>query len=80
MNDFNRGLTLRSWTSQLRNRKDIRVLINRNDFLLNEEDVGWLESTIGSSRLQVFPSGGHLGNLADPSVQKEIVKSLQGLR
>ena len=77
MDEFNRGLTLRSWTSQLRNRKDIRVVINRNDFLLNEEDVGWLESTIGPSRLKVFPNGGHLGNLAEPSVQKEIVKSLQ---
>jgi hypothetical protein len=75
--DFNRALTLRTYSSQLRNRKDIHVLINRNDFLLDEEDIDWLESTISSSRLNIFSSGGHLGNLADPSVQKEIVKSLQ---
>ena len=71
---------LRSHESKLRRQSKIRVLVNRNDFLLPQNDLSWLKSTFSPSQLTVFPDGGHLGNLGDANVQKAILGSLRGLR
>ena len=70
---------LRAHGSLLRKQPKVRILANRNDFLLSSEDLSWLRSTFAPSQLAVFPDGGHLGNLATPPVQKAALESLRGL-
>lgn len=53
----------------------VRVLTNADDFLLGPDDATWLKATLGE-RAQVFPHGGHLGNLWVPEVQEAILAAL----
>lgn len=78
--DFIREGTLETYTNRLHAQAKIRVLANANDFLLAPRDLAWLQSTFGPSRIKVFPSGGHLGNLATQPVQQGVIDALQGLR
>ena len=71
---------LRSYDPGLRANPNIRVIDNQNDFLLTGEDLTWLRATFGPDRLTVFPQGGHLGNLNNPTVQKAILGALAGLK
>lgn len=75
-----RHANLRTNERRLRNHPNIRVLTNRNDFMLPDKDLRWLKKTFSSSKLTVFPQGGHLGNLNSPAVEKAIVKALNGLK
>ena len=56
---------------------NVFVMHNRNDFLMKSEDMAWLEATFGD-RANVFPRGGHLGNLFIPDVQAELIKLVEG--
>jgi ABC-type transporter lipoprotein component MlaA/pimeloyl-ACP methyl ester carboxylesterase len=67
---------LRTYDASLRANANIRIIVNQNDFLLAEEDLAWLHATFGPGQLTVFPQGGHLGNLANPAVQKAILAAL----
>jgi ABC-type transporter lipoprotein component MlaA/pimeloyl-ACP methyl ester carboxylesterase len=80
LKDFARETNLRSYEKALQAHPKVRVVTNRNDFLMTPSDVSWLESTLGSSRLTLFSSGGHLGNMASAPVQKALIKSLQGMK
>ncbi len=71
---------LRSYDPGLRANPNIRVIDNQNDFLLTDEDLTWLRATFGPDRLTVFPQGGHLGNLNNPTVQNAILGALAGLK
>lgn len=75
-----RHANLRNSAQKLRNQPKIRIITNRNDFLLPDKDLRWLKSIFSSSQLTVFPEGGHLGNLDDPAVEKAIIKALDGLK
>ena len=75
-----RHANLRNSASKLRNQPKIRIITNRNDFLLPDRDLKWLKRNFSSSQLTVFPQGGHLGNLNDPAVEKAIAKALDGLK
>lgn len=77
--DFERENNLRSCRSSLAANSKVRVIVNADDFVTNRSDISWLKSTVASSRLTVFPNGGHLGNLATPPVRQSILKSLEGL-
>jgi ABC-type transporter lipoprotein component MlaA/pimeloyl-ACP methyl ester carboxylesterase len=70
---------LRTYSTGLRANPDIRVIVNRNDFLLADEDLAWLHDTFGTNQLTVFRQGGHLGNLSNLTVQKCVVAALAGL-
>ena len=70
---------LRTYDAGLRANPDIRIIDNQNDFLLTDEDLAWLHATFGPDVLTVFPQGGHLGNLINPTVQKTILGALAGL-
>ena len=70
---------LRTYEAGLRANPKIRIILNENDFLLDESDLAWLRSTFPGEQLTVFPDGGHLGNLAEPAMQKAIVGALAGL-
>lgn len=71
---------LRTYEAGLRGNPNFRVIVNQNDFLLADEDLAWLRATFGEERLTVFAQGGHLGNLANPTVQKTIMEALAGLK
>ncbi len=67
---------LRTYDAGLRANPNIRIIVNQNDFLLTDEDLGWLHATFGPGQLTVFPQGGHLGNLSNLTVQKSILAAL----
>ena len=70
---------LRTYGAGLHANPDIRLILNRNDFLLPDTDLAWLQATFDPSQITLFEHGGHLGNLAYPDVQKAIVGALDGL-
>lgn len=74
-----RASDLRTYEAGLRANQNVRLILNQNDFLLPDEDLRWLQATLPAEDLTVFPQGGHLGNLANPTVQKAIVRALEGL-
>jgi len=78
--DFYRESNLRSYRNALRADQRLRVITNKNDFILSSKDVSWLRSTFGTSRLTLLPNGGHIGNVATPLVEKATLKSLEGLK
>jgi ABC-type transporter lipoprotein component MlaA/pimeloyl-ACP methyl ester carboxylesterase len=71
---------LRTYDAGLRANPNTRVIINQNDFLLEDEDVAWLRATTKAENFTVFQQGGHLGNLFNPAVQKTILGALAGLK
>jgi hypothetical protein len=71
---------LHTLTLPLRGNPKLRVFANTNDFLTTTEDVQWLTDVIGSEHVSLFPTGGHLGNLNRPSVQRAIMDSIGDLR
>jgi len=78
--DFNRETNLMTYGNRLHSQSKVRVIANRNDFVLTPADIAWMQSTLGTSRLRIFPDGGHLGNLASPPVQQAILETLSGLK
>ena len=71
---------LRTYEAGLRANPGIRVIVNQNDFLLEEQDLDWLHATFTPEQLTVFTKGGHLGNLFNPAVQKSILAALTPMR
>jgi len=77
---FRREADLKNFRGGLQSNPKVRVIVNANDFLLGPGDVSWLKSTVGSSRVTVFPNGGHLGNVGTPPVQQAVIKAVSGLK
>ena len=73
--ELERSADLRSQEKLLRDDPRVRVLTNRDDFILSKDDLAWLERVLGE-RLTLHPDGGHLGNLHTPEVQGEIMDAL----
>jgi ABC-type transporter lipoprotein component MlaA/pimeloyl-ACP methyl ester carboxylesterase len=71
---------LRNKSTTLRSNAKVRVLSNRNDFLLGPSDAAWLKATFSGKKLTMFPNGGHLGNLSSPPMRAAILEALKGLR
>lgn len=71
---------LRTYGVGLHANPDVRLVVNRNDFLLAKEDVEWFQTTFDSRQLTIFEQGGHLGNLAHPEVQRAILGALEDLK
>jgi hypothetical protein len=71
---------LRTYATGIQANPNIRLIINRNDFLLSEPDLAWLQTTFTTNQLTLFEQGGHLGNLSHPAVQQAIVGALDGLK
>jgi ABC-type transporter lipoprotein component MlaA len=66
---------LASHERELRSDPRIRAMTNADDFILGAENLAWLRQTLGP-RLTVNAGGGHLGNLAQPEVQRVILDGL----
>lgn len=73
-------VNLRTQAGKLREQSKVRIIVNENDFLLQQDDISWLRSTFSKSHLTVFPDGGHLGNIGEAKVQQAIMKALDGLK
>jgi ABC-type transporter lipoprotein component MlaA len=71
---------LRTLTPWLAGQSKVRVFVNENDFLRTHEDEAWLRHTFGRDRVTIFPTGGHLGGLHKPEVQRQIMESLSDLQ
>ena len=71
---------LHTLTQPLRGNTKLRVFANTNDFLTTAEDVQWLTEVVGPDHVSLFPTGGHLGNLNRPSVQRAIMDSIEDVR
>jgi len=72
--------SLRTYAAGLQSNHNIRLIVNRDDFLLPDEDLAWLKATFAEDQLTIFEQGGHLGNLSHPAVQKAILGALAGLK
>ncbi|HWV99001.1 MAG TPA: VacJ family lipoprotein [Candidatus Acidoferrum sp.] len=72
--------SLRPHAAGLQANPNIRLIVNRDDFLLPDEDLAWLKTIFTEDQLTVFERGGHLGNLSHPAVQKAILEALEGLK
>lgn len=77
--ELTKAVSLRQFEKQFTDNPEVRVIINENDPLLGGEDTQWLLETFGNERLRRFPNGGHLGNLNQTVVQREIVRALADL-
>jgi len=71
---------LRTYDAGLRANPNIRIIVNQNDFLLEDEDLAWLHANFTPEQLTIFALGGHLGNLSNDSVQKSILAALTPMR
>ena len=71
---------LRTGAAGLQANQNVRLIVNRDDFLLPEEDLSWFKTVVAPDRLTIFSKGGHLGNLSHPAVQEAVVQALYGLR
>jgi len=71
---------LRAIEPGLRANPKLHVFANENDFLTSDDDLAWLGATVGSERVEVFPNGGHLGNLHRREVQAEIMAAVDAAR
>jgi ABC-type transporter lipoprotein component MlaA/pimeloyl-ACP methyl ester carboxylesterase len=71
---------LRTYAAGLQANHKVRLILNRNDFLLPDEDLEWLQATFPPSQITIFERGGHLGNLSHPAVQKAILGALEDLK
>jgi pimeloyl-ACP methyl ester carboxylesterase len=71
---------LRTYESGLRSNPKIRLIFNQNDFLLADQDLDWFHATFTPAQMKIFPQGGHLGNLDNPTVQKAILAALTPMR
>ena len=58
----------------------VRVFSNANDFLITAEDIRWLTGVLGEKNVTFYPKGGHMGNLHQPAVQRDVMDSLEDLR
>ena len=56
--------------------QDVHVILSRNDFLLQPDQVDWF-TTRFSDRHTVFESGGHMGNLWQPDFKQAIRNALK---
>jgi ABC-type transporter lipoprotein component MlaA/pimeloyl-ACP methyl ester carboxylesterase len=72
--------SLRTHAAGLQANPNIRLIVNRDDFLLPDEDLAWLKTTFPEDQLTIFEQGGHLGNLSHPAVKKAILEALAGLK
>ncbi len=61
----------------LRENPDYYAQTNSDDLILDQEELGWLKSTLGT-RIAVYDHGGHLGNLGDRQQVSDMLDMLGG--
>ena len=71
---------LRTYAGGLKNNHQVRLVGTDDDFLLSDGDLTWLRKTFPTNQITLFPRGGHLGNLANPSVQRAVLGAMEEMR
>jgi hypothetical protein len=61
----------------LRSNPDYYAQTNRDDLILSQDELKWLQSTLGS-RIRVYDHGGHLGNLGERQQIADMLSMLAG--
>ena len=61
----------------LRENPDYYAQTNSDDLILDQEELAWLKSTLGT-RIAVYDHGGHLGNLGDRQQVSDMLDMLAG--
>jgi phospholipid-binding lipoprotein MlaA len=64
---------LRSISADLSRNEKVFFVSNRNDFLLREQDIAWVDDLMGE-RVHFFERGGHLGNLHRQDIREAIAR------
>jgi hypothetical protein len=72
-------LSLPAISSYLKTAKKIGLLHNEDDIILAPGEIEELEDIFGS-RAQVYPTGGHLGNMNHPEVVRYMIEFFRGKR
>jgi hypothetical protein len=70
-------LTLKNIENYLRSARKIGLLHNEDDIIMLPGEVDYLHRVFGD-RAQIYPTGGHCGNMNDPSVVTFIVNFFKG--
>ncbi len=70
------SLSLKPLEAYLINASKVFMVTNRDDLILADGEVEYLESTFGA-RARIFPSGGHCGNLAHPVFLSHITDTMR---
>lgn len=70
-------LSLKHIESYLRKAKNIGVLHNQDDIILDKEDIAYIQEVFGS-RAQIYPLGGHCGNMNHPEVVRFMTNFFSG--
>ena len=63
--------------TSLRTNPDYYAQTNRDDLILDQEELAWLQTTLGS-RIVVYDHGGHLGNLGSRQQITDMLAMLAG--
>jgi hypothetical protein len=61
----------------LRNDADYYAQANSNDVILNQQELAWLQDTLGP-RIAVYDHGGHLGNIGERQQVSDMLQMLAG--
>ncbi len=64
-------------TDALRDDGDYYAQTTRNDLILNNRELAWLQDTLGS-RIMVYDHGGHLGEIGDRQQVADMLDMLSG--
>lgn len=72
-------LSLPAISSYLKDAEKIGLLHNEDDIILAPGEIEELEAIFGS-RAQVYPTGGHLGNMNHPDVVRYMIDYFRGLK
>ncbi len=70
------SLSLKPLENYLRNSRRAFLVTNRDDVILAPGEVEYLQGLFGT-RAQIFPTGGHCGNLAHPAFLSHITDGLR---
>jgi hypothetical protein len=70
-------LTLKNIENYLRSAQKIGLLHNEDDIIMLPGEVDYLHGVFGK-RAKIYPTGGHCGNMNDPSVVNYIVNFFKG--
>jgi hypothetical protein len=70
-------LTLKHIEKYLRSAKKIGLLHNQDDIIMAPGEVDYLHKVFGD-RAQIYPTGGHCGNMNHPDVVRFIVNFFDG--
>ena len=73
--DAARHVGLKTLESVLRDNPRVRMIHTRDDFLLNDDDRAYLDSTLGD-RLTWFSAGAHCGMFYTPEFRHEVLERL----